>query len=65
VKPRNGPLWVFGSEERQMRVGRPKQRIVHIELREDAKAGEELVLTDRDVAIMQTMLQVPSTIKEP
>jgi len=48
-----------------MRVGRPKQRIVHIELREDAKAGEELVLTDRDVAIMQTMLQVPSTIKEP
>lgn len=57
MKLRNGPLWVFSSQMRQLRVGRPKQPVVLIELREDAKAGQELVLTDRDIAIMESMIQ--------
>jgi hypothetical protein len=36
----------------QLRVGKPREPIAVLELREDAKAGDLLVLTRRDLAYL-------------
>jgi hypothetical protein len=50
---RRGPLFVYYDDDRQLRVGQPRQPVAVLELREDAKAGDQLLLTDRDLNDLQ------------
>lgn len=49
MRRRKGPLFVMFSRLEQLRVGKPRQGVAVLELREDAKAGDELWLTHRDL----------------
>lgn len=49
VKSRKGPMFVMFGRKQQIRVGKPRESVAVLELREDAHAGDELVLTQRDL----------------
>lgn len=48
-RQRLGPSFLVGVQRRQVRVGRQAEPVAVIRLIEDVKAGEELILTRRDV----------------
>ena len=49
-----GGSYVMGVQRRQIRVGRHVEPIVVIRLIDDMKAGDELVMTRRDVRFAAT-----------
>jgi hypothetical protein len=56
-RERLGRSYTIGVRWRQVRVARPPEPIVVIRLAEDMKAGDELVLTRRDLRFATTGME--------
>jgi hypothetical protein len=56
-RPR-GPLFGIRVLAGQLRVGKPREPFVELELREDAKKGDKLVLTERDVSFINDSIVI-------
>ena len=60
---RHGPLFVMYDRKMQMRVGKPSEAVAVLELREDAKAGDRLILTRRDLSYLEFATELRSRDK--
>ena len=58
VGPPRGPLFVYRVLAAQFRVGKPREPYAELELREDAKVGDKLILTERDLRFIQASIDV-------
>lgn len=58
VGPPRGPLFVYQVLSAQMRVGKPREPYVALELREDAEKGDRLILCERDISHINDSIEV-------
>lgn len=52
MRGRTGPMFVMFDRLQQIRVGKPSEGVAVLELCEDAKKGDQLVLTQRDLGYL-------------